>query len=97
MSSDKKTVKNALVGLVAAGSLGLAAGAIAAPKWAKSGDVLEKCAGIAKTGKNDCGANGHACGGQAKKDNDPNEWIYVPKGVCDKIAGGKVLKTKTIK
>ena len=57
----------------------------------------EKCAGIAKAGKNDCGANGHACGGYAKKDNDPNEWIYVPQGVCEKIAGAKVYKKKVVK
>ncbi|MCO5143165.1 MAG: DUF2282 domain-containing protein [Oligoflexia bacterium] len=52
----------------------------------------EKCAGIVKKGMNDCGANGHACAGKAKKDNDPNEWITVSKGTCAKIAGGRVVK-----
>jgi uncharacterized membrane protein len=51
---------------------------------------MEKCAGIVKTGMNDCGANGHACAGQAKVDSDPNEWISVPKGSCEKITGGVV-------
>ncbi len=69
---------------------------MAAPKWAKKGDTLEKCKGIAKKGMNDCGANGHDCGGKALKDNDPNEWVYVPKGVCLKIAGAKIYKTKKI-
>ena len=56
-----------------------------------SGDVLagkegyEKCAGIAKKGANDCGANGHSCAGQAAVDYDPNEWVYVPTGTCAKI------------
>lgn len=68
----------------------------AAPKWAKPGDTIVKCRGIAKKGANDCGANGHDCAGQAKKDNDPKEWIYVPEGVCKKIAGGVVYKKKTI-
>jgi uncharacterized membrane protein len=36
----------------------------------------EKCAGIVKAGKN------------AQKD----AWIYVPKGTCEKIAGGTVVK-----
>lgn len=63
--------------------------AIIAPDvQAKEG--FEKCAGIAKAGKNDCAANGHSCAGKAKKDGDPNEWLYVPTGTCDKIVGGKV-------
>lgn len=66
------------------------------PDWAKKGDTVVKCSGIAKKGANDCGANGHGCGGQAKVDNDPKEWIYVPQGVCKKIAGGVVMKTKKI-
>jgi len=54
----------------------------------------EKCQGIAKAGMNDCGANGHACAGYAKVDNDKNEWIYVPEGTCEKIAGGVVKAPK---
>jgi len=53
-------------------------------------DGYEKCQGIVKAGLNDCGANGHACAGYAKVDSDPNEWIYLPEGTCDKIVGGKV-------
>jgi len=58
---------------------------------ATSGNVFaakegfEKCYGIAKAGMNDCGANNHACGGQAKKDGDPKEWVYVPEGTCKKL------------
>ena len=69
----------------------------AAPGWAAKGSKIVKCAGVAKKGQNDCGANGHSCGGKAKKDNDKNEWVYVPEGVCEKIAGGVVLKTKIVK
>ncbi len=61
---------------------------IAPDVQAKEG--FEKCAGIAKAGKNDCAANGHSCAGKAKKDGDPNEWLYVPTGTCNKIVGGKV-------
>ncbi|MEM8593723.1 MAG: DUF2282 domain-containing protein [Pseudomonadota bacterium] len=59
----------------------------------------EKCAGISKKAKNDCGSTDgkHACGGKAKADNLPTEWIYVPQGTCDKITGGKVLKVKPAK
>ncbi len=52
----------------------------------------EKCYGVVKAGKNDCAnaAGTHSCAGQAKKDADGGEWVYVPKGLCDKLAGGSV-------
>lgn len=90
----KITKSKVLTGLVAS----LAAVSVqASPDWAKKGGKVEKCAGVAKAKKNDCGANGHPCAGKAKKDNDPNEWIYTPAGVCDKIPGGKVLKVIDVK
>ena len=51
---------------------------------------MEKCFGIAKAGKNDCGSNksAHSCAGQATKDNDPQDFVAVPKGTCEKISGG---------
>ena len=82
-----------MAAVIATFTFGTAVPAQAAPSWAKKGDKLEKCAGVVKKGKNDCGANGHSCGGQAKKDNDPNEWVYMPEGLCEKITGGKVVKT----
>ena len=51
---------------------------------------FEKCMGIAKAGQNDCGTSKHPCAGQAKVDNDPEEWVYVPTGTCNKIAGGVI-------
>lgn len=77
-------------------SLILVSNSYSAPKWAKKGDTIEKCQGIAKKGKNDCGANGHSCSGQAKVDHDPKEWVYTPSGLCDKL-GGSILKTKVVK
>ncbi len=57
-----------------------------------AGTGKEKCYGVVKTGKNDCASlnKSHSCAGQAKKDAEPNEWIYVPAGLCDKLAGGKL-------
>jgi uncharacterized membrane protein len=54
----------------------------------------EKCAGVSKAGKNKCGSldGSHKCGGQAKFDNLDTEWIYVAKGTCERITGGKVVK-----
>ncbi len=62
-------------------------------------EAWEKCLGIAKAGQNDCGATdgSHGCAGQATKDNDPKEWVYVPEGTCEKIVGGVVYKVKPVK
>lgn len=52
---------------------------------------MEKCYGVAKAGKNDCGskAAGHSCAGQATKNNDANDFVAVPAGTCDKLANGR--------
>lgn len=55
----------------------------------------EKCAGIVKAGMNDCGTSEHGCAGMAKTDRHPEEWIAVPKGTCEKIAGGTVVADTT--
>jgi uncharacterized membrane protein len=55
---------------------------------------MEKCSGIAKAGKNDCGTSKHACAGQATANGDKEEWVYVPTGTCEKIVGGEVKKSK---
>ena len=49
----------------------------------------EKCFGNVKAGQNDCAAaNGsHSCAGQAKTDNDANDWKFVAKGTCEKLGG----------
>jgi uncharacterized membrane protein len=77
---NKLLLSAALAGVMAAG---VATTAMAADP------AKEKCYGIAKAGKNDCAAtNGsHSCAGQAKADNDVNEWKYVATGTCDKEGG----------
>lgn len=47
----------------------------------------EKCYGVVAKGMNDCGTSTHSCAGQATVDNHGEEWIYVAKGLCDRIAG----------
>ncbi|QNM96224.1 BufA1 family periplasmic bufferin-type metallophore [Chitinimonas koreensis] len=81
MDKKQALISGALASLVA---LGLSAGAQADDKAAK-----EKCYGVAKAGKNDCASpsGSHSCAGQAKTDNDPNEWKYVAKGTCEKMGG----------
>ena len=51
----------------------------------------ERCYGISKAGANACDSldGAHMCAGLAKKDADPNEWIFVPRGTCKRIVGAK--------
>lgn len=51
---------------------------------------FEKCYGVVKAGMNDCFSPVHACGGTAKKDNEPAAWVYLPVGVCKKLVGGEL-------
>ena len=72
---------------IAATVIGVSVVSVAAHSTAAPKDK-EKCYGIVKKGKNDCGTASHSCAGQAAKNNDPKEWIYVLKGNCDRITGG---------
>ena len=82
-------MKNSHILSVAIGSL-LALGLVGNASAADKKMDMEQCFGIAKTGKNDCSSNksAHSCAGQATKNNDPMDFVAVPKGTCDKIAGG---------
>lgn len=57
----------------------------------------ERCYGIAKGSKNDCATSSSVCSGSAKQDNQKDAWIYVPKGMCQKIAGGTLALPDTKK
>ncbi|WP_247121252.1 DUF2282 domain-containing protein [Kordiimonas marina] len=48
----------------------------------------EKCYGVAAKGMNDCASANHSCAGQSTQDAHPEEWVYVPAGLCDRLAGG---------
>lgn len=84
MKDKALLVSTAIAGLLALSAVNNQAMA------AKEG--FEKCAGLVKAGKNDCGTSQHACSGQSKKDGDKEEWVYVPNGTCDKLVGAKVYK-----
>ncbi|HEU4622797.1 MAG TPA: DUF2282 domain-containing protein [Burkholderiaceae bacterium] len=65
-----------------------AATVVSQPAAAAQG-AHEKCYGIAKAGQNDCATGTHSCAGQAKADNSPDEWKFVPTGTCEKMGGAK--------
>ncbi len=81
----QKTTKFLAAASVFALGLGIAATDAHAGKKDK-----ERCYGVVKAGKNHCGSadGAHSCAGLATKDADPNEWVYLPKGTCDLLAGG---------
>lgn len=85
MSKQAHTVVAASIATLVALGGSLASGAALAAK----GD-MEKCAGIVKAGKNDCGTSKSACAGTSTMDRDSEAWILVPKGTCARIAGGMV-------
>lgn len=87
MKQNKSVANAALAAVIALGMGTISADAVAG----KQG--FEKCAGIVKAGMNDCGTSKHSCSGQASKDKTSDEWIYVPKGTCAKIADS-TLKQK---
>ena len=76
-------IRTAMASLFALGALGAVTAHAADPKG------MVKCFGIAKAGQNDCGSNktAHACSGQAKVDNDPNDFKYVKTGTCKDMGG----------
>lgn len=84
MSKNKLLVSAAISSVLALG-----AGSAAIADEAKP--ETEACAGIVKAGMNDCGTSEHACAGMSKEDYSPEDWITLPKGTCEKIAGGTVL------
>jgi uncharacterized membrane protein len=93
-------LRSAIAGLIAlgmsgAGNLAAADDAMKMAGPAKMPKGAEKCFGIAKAGMNDCaGKNApHACAGQAEQDRASYDFVYVPSGTCQKIAGGSTTSS----
>lgn len=78
-----------------ASAIVLGASALTTQAVAKSNCPVEKCYGIAKKMKNECGTPRHACAAQAKTNNDRADWIFVMKGNCKMITGGHLHPPKS--
>lgn len=86
MSKKSKFLKSATLAL---SSLAIASSTQAMAKTPK----MEKCYGVVKAEKNDCGSakkGGHSCAGGATVDGDKNEWILLPSGLCTRLVNGLV-------
>ncbi|RIL10685.1 MAG: hypothetical protein DCC75_03825 [Proteobacteria bacterium] len=73
-----------------------AADDVTPPKQPKA---WEKCYGVVRAGQNDCSSldGKHFCGGLAAIDADPNEYLWVPQGFCEKLTGGQLVEVTATK
>ena len=74
--------------------LAIAVGTAAATTGDAKAADSEKCFGVAKAGKNDCQTPVSSCAGTNKVDGNAQAFILVPKGTCDKLAGGSTAPKK---
>jgi uncharacterized membrane protein len=88
MSKQSSVIRLAISSVLALSGVALISPAVAAD------DGKEQCAGIAKAGQNDCATSTNACHGHVASDGNAEAWIYVPKGTCDRIVGGRVVQVK---
>lgn len=84
MKNARTAVTTALASLIALGAMSMQGAA------AEDKKDLEKCYGVVKAGKNDCKTASNACAGHAAADNQPDAFIALPKGTCERIAGGSL-------
>jgi uncharacterized membrane protein len=85
MNNAKTIVTTALASILTLGALGSQSAAFAAEK-----KDVEKCYGVAKTGKNDCKTLSNACAGHSFQDGQKDAFIALPKGTCERIVGGSL-------
>jgi uncharacterized membrane protein len=90
MKDIDNIIKSAITAFLALATTG---SVIAATNDTMKQENTEKCYGIVKAGMNDCATATQSCAGSATKDNQPDAFVFTPKGLCEKIVGG-ALKPK---
>ncbi|HLD13309.1 MAG TPA: DUF2282 domain-containing protein [Burkholderiales bacterium] len=85
---NKNILYSAITGILTAGTL-IAASAKAAEALVVCKEQ-ERCYGVSKASKNDCSTSSSVCAGTAKQDYQKDAWVYLPKGSCEKLAGGSL-------
>lgn len=68
----------------------LAATVATASTPATTEQPMEKCYGIVKAGMNDCQTAKQSCASSATQDRQPDAFLFLPKGLCQKIVGGEL-------
>jgi uncharacterized membrane protein len=88
-----KAIKSAIAAIFALTATSI----VSAETNATTKQETEKCYGIVKAGMNDCATATQSCAGSAVKDKQSDAFVFVPKGLCDKIVGSSLkapAKTK---
>lgn len=84
MNHKEKFMRSAIAALM---TFSVSQTAVSAPDEAAT---TEKCYGISRAELNDCATATASCAGSAKKDNQADAFLLVPKGLCEKIVGGQL-------
>lgn len=82
MSNSGKIIYSVCAAFLSIGHTGLEA--------ASSLTSNEKCYGITRAGMNDCATATQSCAGSATKDSQADAFLFLPRGTCEKIVGGKI-------
>ena len=91
MLNKEKIIKSAVIAFLA---LTTAHTAIGAPAEVAT-PPQEKCYGLFKAGMNDCATATASCAGSATKDKQADAFLLMPKGLCQKIVGGKLKSSQS--
>lgn len=85
-------MKHAITSSFVAGAIALAIAGAATSARAEVDTDKEKCYGVVKAGQNGCASadKSHTCAAAATVDGGGQEWVALPKGVCEKIVGGMI-------
>ena len=89
MKNPNAILSTAITSLLTLGTLTIATTAYAAEPLIFCKEQ-EKCYGVSKASKNDCSTSSSVCAGTAKQDYQKDAWLYVPKGSCERLAGGSL-------
>jgi uncharacterized membrane protein len=90
MRDKEIIIKSAIMAIVA---LTTTTAVIAESNSGTSANDTEKCYGIVRAGMNDCASGQQSCAGSATVDRQGDAFLFVSKGLCEKIVGGS-LKPK---
>ncbi|MBI3570708.1 MAG: DUF2282 domain-containing protein [Gammaproteobacteria bacterium] len=96
MKSPNTVMSTAITSLLALGTLAITTSAYAAEALVVCKEQ-ERCYGVSKANKNDCSTSSSVCAGTAKQDYQKDAWLYVPKGSCERLAGGSLTVPSVIK
>lgn len=77
--------RGALIGVVA-----LVATVTVAQAASPADAGMVKCYGIARAHMNSCKSGAHSCKGKAMVNGDPDSFLMVPTGLCQRIVHGSL-------